>query len=109
MHRVGDNAVQAGGVEDALVEVEIPRAVLLGHQAPLQAVGQPADHALQMRQLLVEMGAQAGQLVGVAQIGGLDDLVVAEGADRHARAIVVLQPLIDGPADCPPSAPMAQI
>ena len=38
---------QARGVEDALLEVERPGAVLLGQQLALQPVGQAADHALE--------------------------------------------------------------
>ena len=48
MHRVGDDARQARRVERALVEVEFPGAVLLRHQPALQAVGELADHALQV-------------------------------------------------------------
>ena len=45
--RVDDHAGQAGGVEHALLEVEVPGAVLLRQQPALQAVGEPRDHALQ--------------------------------------------------------------
>ena len=73
--RVGDDARQPRGVEEALVEVELPGAGLLGHEPALQAVGEARDDALQVRQLLVEQIGAAGQLVGVAQLVGLDDLV----------------------------------
>jgi hypothetical protein len=75
MHRVGDDAGEPRGVERALVEVEVPGAVLLRHQAALQAVGELADHALQVAELLVEMVAQPAELLGVAQLVGIDDLV----------------------------------
>jgi hypothetical protein len=52
------------------LEIEFPGAVLLRQQAALQAVGQLADDALQVRQLLVELLAQPVQLIGVAQILG---------------------------------------
>ena len=66
VQRVDDDARQAGGVEDAFFEVEVPRPVLLRHQAALQAVGEAADGALEMGELLVEIGAQAVELGGVA-------------------------------------------
>ena len=75
MHGVGDDAGKARGIERALVEVELPRTVLLRHQAALQAVGELADHALQVAELLVEVIAQAAELLGVAQLVGVDDLV----------------------------------
>ena len=50
-------------------------AVLLRQQAALQAVGEAPDDALEMGELLVEIGAQARQLVGIAEILGVDDLV----------------------------------
>ena len=101
MHRVGDDAGEARGVEDAFVEIELPGAVLLRHQAALQAIGELADHALEMRELLVEMVAQAAEFLGVAQRVGLDDLVelvgigvillagglVAERARRQPRTL----------------------
>ncbi len=70
---------QARGVEQAFLEVEGPGAVLLGHQPPLQPVGQARDHAGEGGQLLVEIGAQPLQLLGLAEVGGSDDLVVRVG------------------------------
>ena len=70
MHRVGDDAGEAGGVERAFLEVEIPGAALLRHQLALQAVGQTRHGTLQVAQLLVEEGAQALQLVGRRQVLG---------------------------------------
>ena len=75
MHGVGDDAGEPRGIKRALVEVELPRAVLLCHQAALQAVGELADHALQVAELLVEVIAQAAEFLGVAQLVGIDDLV----------------------------------
>src|SRR6185437_5606916 len=86
--RVGDHAGEAGGVEDALVEVELPGAGLLGEEAPLQPVREPGDDALQMLELLVEQMAQARQLVAVAQRVGLDDLVGLGGEDAIDRLVV---------------------
>ena len=53
-----------------------PGAVLLGQQPALQPVGQARDHVGEAGQLLVEVGAQPRQLLGVAQLLGDDDLVV---------------------------------
>ena len=72
---VGDHARQPRRIEDAFLEVELPGAVLLRHQAALQPVGEPRDDALQMRKLLVEVAAQAFQLVMVAEIFGRDHLI----------------------------------
>ena len=75
MHRVDDDAGEPRGIEHALLEVEFPAAVLLGHQPALQPVGEARDHALQRRQLLVEIGAQPVELLGVAEFLGADDFV----------------------------------
>ena len=60
-------------------EVELPGAGLLRQQAALQPVGELGDHALQMLQLLVELLAQPGQFLGVAQLLGVDFLVDRRG------------------------------
>ena len=52
-----------------------PGAVLLRHQAARRPVGEAGNDALQMRELLVEIGAQPLQLVMVAEIFGGDDFV----------------------------------
>jgi hypothetical protein len=41
VHRIDDDARQARRVEHALLEVEVPGAVLLRQQPSLQAIGQP--------------------------------------------------------------------
>jgi len=46
MHRIGDDACQARRIEHAFLQIEIPRAVLLRHQAALQAVGETRHDAL---------------------------------------------------------------
>ncbi len=69
------HAGQPRGIEHAFFLVEIPAAALLRHEAALQPVGQPRDHALQARQLAVEIGAQPVELFIVAQLGGFDLLV----------------------------------
>src|SRR5690606_16214669 len=50
-------------------------------QSPLQPVCEPRDHALQAGQLAVEIGAQAIELLEVAQLGRLYDLVELVGED----------------------------
>ena len=79
MHRVDDDAGEPRRVERALLEVEIPGAVLLRQQLALQPVGEARHGALQVAQLLVEEGAQPLQLVGRGQALGADLLVVRRG------------------------------
>ncbi len=66
---------QARGIEQALVEIEVPGAGLLRQQAALQPVGQAADHALEAAELLVELGAQPAELDRAAKLARLDHLV----------------------------------
>ena len=75
---------QARGIEHAFLEIEIPGAVLLRHQAALQAVGEPRHDALEVGELLVEIVAQPRQLLGVAEVLGRDLLVELVG-DRRGR------------------------
>ena len=82
MQRIDDDARQPRRIEHAFFEVELPGAVLLRHQPALQPVGEPRDHALQMRKLLVEIAAQPVQFFGLAQILGRDHLVEL-GDERH--------------------------
>ena len=77
MHRIDDDARQPRRIEHAFLEIEFPGAVLLRHQAALQPVGEARDHALQMRELLVEIAAQPVEFFRLAQILGGDGLVEA--------------------------------
>ena len=70
------NPSQPRGVEHPLFLVESPTAVLLRHQAALQAVGEFGDDRLQARQLLIKIGAQAVQFVFVGKFGRGDRLVI---------------------------------
>ena len=90
--RVGDDAGEAAGIEHAFVEVEIPAAGLLRHQAALQPVGEFGDHGLHMLQLLVKLLAQAGEFLGVAEILGLDFLIELAG-EEFVGVFVVRQRL----------------
>ncbi len=67
MHRIDDDAGEAAGVEQAVLEIEMPGARLLRHQPPLQAIGEAGDDAFKIGELLVELLAQPGELLGVAQ------------------------------------------
>ena len=64
---VGDDAGQPRRVQEALVEIEIPGAVLLRQQAALQAVREPAYRDMQHRKLLVEKAAEPFQFIDIAQ------------------------------------------
>ena len=102
---IDDHARETRGIEHALFKIEHPRAVLLRHQAALQAVCQSGHRALQALQLRIEIGAQARQLFGIAEfVGGLhlvvdrgeglvlrlEGVTVAPvGAQRRCRLLVV--------------------
>ena len=74
-----DDPRQPRRVEQAFFLVEVPAARLLRHQPPLQPVGEARDDALHLAHLLVEIGAQAAELVDIAEFLGLDDFVEAGG------------------------------
>src|SRR6188474_483900 len=91
MHRVDDNARKPRSIDHAFVEIEVPAAVLLRQQPALQPVGEPRHGAVQRLQLLVEEGAQALELVGVAKLLGTDDLVIGAGEYLVAEGLWVLE------------------
>ena len=91
MHRVDDDAGEACRIDHALVEIEVPAAVLLGEQTALQAIGEPRHGAVQRLQLLVEKGAQAVELVGIAELLGVDDLVIGAGEHLVAEGLGVIE------------------
>src|SRR3546814_6753998 len=68
MRGVGDDARKPGAVEQPFLLVEIPAPVLLRHEAALEPVGELGHGALQMDELLVQIGAQARQFLLVAQL-----------------------------------------
>src|SRR4029079_7395718 len=68
---------QPRGVEQALFLIEVPTPRLLGEKTPLKAIGEAGDDIRKSRHLLVEVGTEARQLLLVAQLTGLDDLVEA--------------------------------
>ena len=75
MHRIDDDAGQPCRIEQTFLEIELPGAVLLRQQQPLEFVGQASDHALQVRQLLVEIAAQPFQFFRFAQVLGANHFV----------------------------------
>ena len=79
MQGIDDHAGQASGVENPLLQVEIPGAALLRHQLALEAVRQPPDRALKVDKLLVEIAAEAIQFGQIAKVFSLDRLVETPG------------------------------
>src|SRR5439155_10801184 len=75
MERIDDDAREPRRIEQALLEIKLPGTVLLRHQAPLQPIGKPRHHTLQMRELLVEVAAQPLELLRLAQVLGVHHLV----------------------------------
>ena len=75
MGGIRDHPRKTGGVEVAFLQIELPGPDLLREQPALEPVRELADDALQVRELLVEVGAQSAQLVGLAQLRRVDDLV----------------------------------
>ncbi len=67
MHRIDDDAGEPRRIEQTLFEIEFPGAVLLRHQAALQAMGKPRHHPLEVGELLVEVAAQSVEFLGLAQ------------------------------------------
>ena len=107
MGRVDDHPGQPRRVEQPLLLVEIPGAGLLRHQPALQPVGELGDRALQMDELLVEIGAQPPELLLVAQLRGLDLLVILGGEDRDSRSSAAGRRAAGsgGPGASPPRLP----
>ena len=86
MGRVDHHPGEPGDVKQPLLLVEIPGAALLRHQPPLQPVGELGDRALQMDELLVQIGAQPAELLLVAQRRSGDLLVELAGEDPVVEA-----------------------
>src|SRR5215831_20597824 len=75
MQRIDDDARQPRRIEKPFLEIELPGTVLLRHEAALQAVGEPSDHALEVGELLVEIAAQPVEFLRLAQLLGADRLI----------------------------------
>src|SRR6266446_1948476 len=75
MERIDYDAGESSRIEQSLLKVELPGAVLLRHQPALQTVRKPRDHALQVRELLVQIAAQPFELLWFAQVLGRNGLV----------------------------------
>src|SRR5262249_61390977 len=84
MQRTDNPPRQPRRIEQALLEVELPGAILLRQQKPLQPIGEARNHALKMRKLLVEVAAQPIELVRLAQFLGADRFV----EPRRERPII---------------------
>jgi hypothetical protein len=76
MERIDYDAGESCRIEQSLLKVELPGAILLRHQPALQTVREPRDHALQVRELLVQVAAQPFELLWFAQVLGRNGLVV---------------------------------
>src|SRR5258708_36764922 len=90
MERIDYDAGESSRIEQSLLKVELPGAVLLRHQPALQTVRKPRDHALQVRELLVQIAAQPFELLWFAQVLGRNGLVefcVEAAIVRPARLV----------------------
>ena len=81
LQRIGDHAGETRRIEQTFLEIELPAAALLRHQAALQLVGEPRHGAREVLELLVEQRAELVQFFGRAELGRLDDLVEFLGED----------------------------
>ena len=97
MGGVRDHPREAGGVEVAFLEVELPGPDLLGEQAALEPVGELADDALQVRELLVEVRAQPAQLVRLAELRRVDGFVVVRAIGVVLVAVGEVAPRLGAP------------
>src|SRR5262249_10486610 len=87
-------ALESGRIEQSLLKVELPGAVLLRHQPALQTIREPRDHALQMRELLVQIATQPLELLWFAQLLGRNSFVVSrdEAAIVRSPRLVLTMP-----------------
>src|SRR5262249_24387828 len=97
MHRIDDDAREPRCVERALLQVELPGAVLLRHQLALQPIGKARHRALQAAQLLVEEGPEPLQLVGGGEALGGHLLVVGAVENLVAEGLGVIENVVVGP------------
>ena len=87
--RVDDDARQARRIEHAFFKVELPRTILLRHQTALQAIGKTRHDGRQVLQLLVEIGAQPLEFLGLAQVLGMQDFVMLVGKGLVIRSALL--------------------
>src|SRR5260370_31691952 len=93
MERIDYDAGESSRIEQSLLKVELPGAVLLRHQPALQTVRKPRDYALQVRELLVQIAAQPFELLWFAQVLARNGLVVfcdEAAIVRPARLVLAL-------------------
>src|SRR5256885_12187122 len=79
MAGIDDHARHPRGMEQPFLLVEVPAARLLRKEPPLEPVGEARDDILQTAHLLIEISAKPPELLLVAQLLRLDDLVEAGG------------------------------
>src|SRR5260370_3457488 len=93
MERIDYDAGESSRIEQSLLKVELPGAVLLRHQPALQTVRKPRDYALQVRELLVQIAAQPFELLWFAQVlvrNGLVGFCDEAAIVRPARLVLAL-------------------
>ena len=91
MGRIGDNARQPRDIQNAFFQIEIPGALLLREQAPLEPIGKFGNHALQMGKLLVKLLAQPRQFIRIAKIIGCHHFIELRAEGVVARGVVDLR------------------
>src|SRR5262249_39394887 len=98
MKRVGNDAGEARRIEHTLLEIELPRAILLCQEAALKPVCETADGDMQRRELLVEETTQPFKLFGVAQILGTDELIELTRENLISKGLRRVEHGMVGPA-----------
>ena len=88
--RIDDDPRQARRIQHALFEVELPRPVLLRHQAALQPIGEPRDDGGEVLQLLVQKRPQPLELLWVAEVFGSDRFVIGPAEALVVRAAILV-------------------
>src|SRR5690606_37899013 len=76
LHGIDDKACEASRIKYALLLIKIPRANLPRHQTALQTMGEPAYGTLCRNEACVQNGTQAIQLLLIAQISRIDNLII---------------------------------
>ena len=91
MGRIGDNARQPRDIQNAFFQIEIPGALLLRQQTPLEPIGEFGNNALQMGKLLVKLLAQPRQFIRIAKIIGGHHFIELRAEGVVARGIIHLR------------------
>ena len=91
MGRIGDNARQPRDIQNAFFQIEIPGALLLREQPPLEPIGKFGNYALQMGKLLVKLLAQPREFIRIAKIIGCHHFIELRGESVVARGVIHLR------------------